>query len=111
MDVYDEREIAAIIGYAEQLVVLCAAVDEHEYERKEHPQAEYKEMVNTLREIGVKLNDLGGFQAMAVCCRGASAKYRNTGNTLNHHWHGIGEWCCLTQHPRFSPTGDPLPPR
>lgn len=75
---------------AKELADVCRRVDDYEYGRAENPT--YKADKARLREIGIAANTDGGFAAMLNLARAATQHYRNVGNTVNGHWHGIGEW-------------------
>ena len=82
---------------AKSLAGLCELLDKYEYGYMPI-DGKYKETKAQVVAIGKTVNQAGeeamddGLLLMRAVCLGASGYYRNTGNTLNYAWNGIGRW-------------------
>lgn len=77
---------------ADELAELCRRLDTAESGRAVSDEARLADDRQRLREIGELAHQHGGTDLMMQLVYVASWNYRNTLNTTNTHWQGIGGW-------------------
>ena len=77
---------------ADELAALCRRLDAAESARAASDDPRLAHDRRRLREIGELAHEHGGTDLMMQLVYVASWNYRNTVNTTNTHWRGIGGW-------------------
>ncbi|MCO6441551.1 MAG: hypothetical protein J5I81_10775 [Nitrococcus mobilis] len=77
---------------ADEVAELCRRLDAAESGREASDRTTLADDRQRLREIGELAQQHGGTTLMLQLVYVASWTYRNTVNTTNVHWQGIGGW-------------------